>query len=273
MIHVYVVSLGSGSSGNATLLRATSGECVLVDCGVAPPRLLRYLSDLGVPPASLRAVVLTHEHGDHTQSAGVLAMRYGVPLYASPGTAASGTLTGLQPHQFPTQAAWQIGAFTFMPYRVPHDADATYGFLIQADGCRVALFTDLGTGADTLAPVIASADLVIVEANHDREMLTNGSYPWWLKSRIGGKNGHLSNDQCADLLVRALADDRPREVWLAHLSAQNNTPQRAKETVTAVLTAAGLVNQCVTSLPRTDPGPAWEMVRVRQLSLWGDTNT
>jgi len=267
---VYVVSLGSGSSGNATLFRTAGGESLLVDCGVAPPKLLRYLTDLRVPVASLRAAVLTHEHGDHTQSASVLAMRYRVPLYASPSTASDATLAALQPRRFPTQAAWQIGAFTFTPYRVPHDADATYGFLIEADGCRVALFTDLGTGADALAPVLASADLIIVEANHDRAMLADGAYPWWLKSRIGGKNGHLSNDQCADLLALALADDHARDVWLAHLSAHNNTPERAVETVNTALTAAGLVNQRVTPLPRTTPGPVWEMVRAQQLSLWGD---
>jgi len=270
---VYVVSLGSGSSGNATLFRTTGGESLLVDCGIAPPKLLRYLTDLRVPVASLRAAVLTHEHGDHTQSASVLAMRYRVPLYASPTTASDATLAVLQPRRFPTQAAWQIGTFTFTPYRVPHDADATYGFLIEADGCRVALFTDLGTGADALAPVLASADLIIVEANHDRAMLADGAYPWWLKSRIGGKNGHLSNDQCADLLARALADDRARDVWLAHLSAHNNTPERAAETVNTALTAVGLVNQRVTPLPRTIPGPVWEMVRAQQLSLWGDVDS
>ena len=265
---MYVISLGSGSSGNATLFRTANGESLLVDCGLAPAKLLRHLNHLGVSPTDLRAIVLTHEHGDHTQSAPVLVSRFRVPLYASPTTANDGVLAPLRPHRFSTDTAWQIGGFTLTPYRVPHDAEATYGFILEADGCRIALFTDLGTGVDALAPVLGSADLVIVEANHDRAMLAGGEYPFWLKSRIGGRNGHLSNEQCADLLVRALALDRPRDIWLAHLSAHNNTPERAIKTVATALTAAGLINQHVTALPRTTPGPAWELVRARQLSLW-----
>lgn len=265
---MYVISLGSGSSGNATLFRTANGESLLVDCGLAPAKLLRHLDHFGVSPADLRATVLTHEHGDHTQSAPVLASRFRVPLYASPTTANDGVIASLKPRRFPTDASWQIGGFTFTPYQVPHDAEATYGFMLEADGCRVALFTDLGTGADALAPVLGNADLVIVEANHDRAMLAGGAYPFWLKSRIGGRNGHLSNEQCADLLVRALVADRPRDIWLAHLSAHNNTPERAVGTVSTALAAAGLVHQRVIALPRTTPGPAWELVRAQQLSLW-----
>lgn len=267
-----VVSLGSGSSGNATLLRTAAGESILIDCGVTPARLLRHLARVGVAPASLAAVVLTHDHGDHVQAAPVLAARFGVPLFASPITATRATLDVLHPHVYPTDTdtPWRVGGFTLVTHRVPHDADETFGFTVMADGVRVALFTDLGSDADTVAPALARADLLIVEANHDRAMLQGGDYPWWLKSRIGGHNGHLSNDQCATLLSHALTDDRPRDIWLAHLSAQNNTPARAMETVASALAAAGITRARVAALPRTEIGPRWEMTRAQQLSLFDE---
>ncbi len=278
---MFVISLGSGSSGNATLLQAASGESILIDCGLAPPRLFKQLAQVGVAPGALRAVVLTHMHGDHMQAAPVLAGRFGVPVYAPPLTALDTSLAALRPRTYTEDTAWQIGGFTITPYCVPHDADDTYGFGVAADGVRVALFTDLGSDAEGVVSALARADLLIVEANHDATMLKEGDYPWWLKSRIGGSNGHLSNEQCAALLARALtnahartpSDERPRDIWLAHLSAHNNTPARAVESVTAILHAAGQPQHRVVALPRHDLGPAWEMIRATQLPLFGEVGS
>lgn len=266
---MFVISLGSGSSGNATLFHAASGERILIDCGLAPPRLIKQLARVGVAPSTLRGAVLTHAHGDHAQAAPILAEKFGVPVYAPPFAATSVMLASLRPRLYGENTPWQMGSFTLTPHCVPHDADETYGFTVAADGVNVALFTDLGAEADGIAPALARADLLIVEANHDRTMLKEGDYPWWLKARIGGYNGHLSNDQCAALLARTLTDHHPRDIWLAHLSAHNNTPARAVETVTATLHAAGQVRHRVVALPRHDLGPAWEMTRATQLPLFG----
>lgn len=263
-----VVSLGSGSSGNATLVESANGVRTLVDCGVAPARLFKHLAALGVRPDTLTAIVLTHEHGDHTQSAPVLRERYGIPVFAGPATLQASWLAPIISHAFDPAAAWAIGDLVFTPYAVPHDASETYGFAIDADGCRAALFTDLGSETGEIAPALARADLVVVEANHDREMLQNGAYPWFLKQRIGGRNGHLSNIQCAALLTRAFSDDRPRTVWLAHLSAHNNTPEVAVETVAGALALTGQTQTTVAALPRYARGPVWQAVRHQQLPLF-----
>ena len=162
-----------------------------------------------------------------------------------------------------------VGDLTIVPCRVTHDAAATYGFRVGADGCTAAIFTDLGGTSDAVRAAVAGADLTIIEANYDREMLDNGNYPWFLKSRIKGRGGHLSNEDCATLLVRAFAEDRPRDVWLAHLSANNNTPELAVGTVQAALDAAGIMHARVGALPRYRTGPVWQMTRHQQLTLFG----
>ncbi|MHB8646459.1 MAG: MBL fold metallo-hydrolase, partial [Thermomicrobiales bacterium] len=132
----------------------------------------------------------------------------------------------------------------------------------------VALFTDLGGTSDAIRAAIGMADLVVIEANYDAAMLDAGSYPWFLKARIKGRGGHLSNADCGTLLAQAFTDDRPRDVWLAHLSANNNLPEAAVETVTFALHAAGIRRATVTALPRYTNGPIWQCVRHQQLTLF-----
>ncbi len=266
---MFVVSLGSGSSGNATLIRTANGESVLLDCGVPSARLLAHLRALHIAPASLRAIVLTHLHSDHTQSAALLHNRYGVPVCVGPVAHRTHMLTNVAPSVFPSDRPFMIGEMRWVPHAVPHDATETFGFVVEADGCNVAVFTDLGSDHGEITTAIGTADLVMIEANYDREMLRNSRYPAFLKTRIGGRNGHLSNDACASLLARAFTTDRPRDIWLAHLSAENNTPEHATETVTTALRAVGLTHMRVAALPRHERGPIWSAVRHRQLPLFG----
>lgn len=265
-----VCSLGSGSSGNATIIRSAAHRTILIDCGVQYPRLCRNLARLGLAPGEIAAVYLSHEHSDHTQAARPLRDLWGVPIIAS--------------REFLTEAPWLadivtdvydadsqrlVGDLTIAPCHVAHDAAATYGFRVEADGCTAAIFTDLGTASETVRTAIADADLTVLEANYDRQMLDDGAYPWFLKSRIKGRGGHLSNEDCAELLVRAFADNRPRDVWLAHLSANNNTPEKAVGTVSAALGTAGISRARVSALPRYRNGPIWQMIRHQQLTLFG----
>lgn len=264
-----VCSLGSGSSGNATLVRGASGRAVLIDCGVPYPRLVRQLARLGCTPADLDAVILTHEHGDHTRAVADLRTLWHRPIYAAPEFAALAPwLAPFITDAFPVAEPWRIGDLTFTPHAVAHDAEATYGFTISADGCTVALFTDLGHATEGVVRAIAGADLIVIEANYDGAMLDAGTYPWYLKRRIASRSGHLSNADCGETLVRAFTTDRPRTIWLAHLSANNNTPDCAVATVSAALAAAGIRHARVIALPRTAIGPIWEHMRHQQRSLF-----
>jgi len=264
-----VCSLGSGSSGNATLIRSTSNHTVLIDCGVQYPRLCKNLARLGIRPGEIDTVLLSHEHSDHTQAARPLREAAHMPVIASPEFVSEATwLADVITDAFDPDATRMIGDLAVTPCRVSHDAAATYGFVVEADGCTVALFTDLGGGSDAVRTAVGAADLVVIEANYDGAMLDAGSYPWFLKARIKGRGGHLSNADCGALLAQAFTQDRPRNVWLAHLSANNNAPQTAEETVTGALHAAGLFRAAVTALPRYANGPVWQCVRHQQLTLF-----
>jgi phosphoribosyl 1,2-cyclic phosphodiesterase len=267
---VFVCSLGSGSSGNAPLIRGASGRTILIDCGVQYPRLCKNLARLGVRPDDIDVVYLSHEHSDHVQSARPLHELWAVPIVAGRELLAEASWLGdLVADVFDADQARAVGDITVVPRAVAHDAAGTYGFVVEADGCTAAIFTDLGGSSDAVRDAVSGADLTIIEANYDRAMLEGGSYPWFLKARIKGRGGHLSNDDCAALLAHAFPGDSPRDVWLAHLSANNNTPEAAVRTVSDALNAAGLSRTRVTALPRYTIGPVWQMVRHQQLPLFG----
>lgn len=266
-----VCSLGSGSSGNATLVRSASGRTVLIDCGVQYPRLCKHLTRLGIRPGDIAAVYLSHEHSDHTQSAQPLPALWGMPIIAGQELVDDAPwLRELVTETFVSGQQRAVGDLSLVPISVAHDASATYGFTIEADGCTAAVFTDLGTGSDAVRSAVARADLTIIEANYDCAMLDAGAYPRFLKARIKGHGGHLSNDDCAAVLVGAFPNDRPRDVWLAHLSANNNRPEVAAGTVLHALREAGFHRTRVAALPRYALGPTWAMIRHRQLTLFGE---
>ncbi|MCA1666022.1 MAG: MBL fold metallo-hydrolase [Thermomicrobia bacterium] len=266
-----VCSLGSGSSGNATLIRSAANRTLLIDCGVQYPRLRKNLARLGIAPSDIDAVVLSHEHADHTQSVRPLREIARMPVVASPEFVADVTWLGdVVTDAFDPLATLTVGDIAVTPCRVAHDAAGTYGFVVEADGCIVALFTDLGEASERVRAAAGSADLIIIEANYDSAMLDAGSYPWYLKARIKGRSGHLSNADCGALLAQSFSDDRPRDVWLAHLSANNNRPELAEEIVTGALHAAGIARTSVTALPRYTNGPIWRCLRHQQLTLFGE---
>ena len=265
-----VCSLGSGSSGNATLIRSAANRTILIDCGVQYPRLCKNLARLGVRPREIDSILLSHEHSDHTQSARPLHEAARMPVVASPEFVREATwLSDVVTDTFDPDSAWAVGDIVITPCRVAHDAAGTYGFIVEADGCTVAVFTDLGGASDSVRAAVSAADLVVIEANYEGAMLDAGSYPWFLKARIKGRGGHLSNADCGDLLVRAFTHDRPRDVWLAHLSANNNDPATAVTTVNEMLHAADIFQSTVTALPRYANGPVWQCIRHQQLTLFG----
>jgi len=258
-----VVSLASGSSGNATLIEAGTTS-LLLDAGLNLRTMTARLREVGSDPARLSAIVLTHEHSDHTNGALLLAQQYDIPLMADARTLAAVMTTVApvddlraviqQPH--PVGSTWGVGTLTLTSFAVPHDAVAPCGYLIGTAAWHICLVTDCGEITSTILSHMQRAQVIIIEANHDRTLLVRGPYPQHLKKRILSPQGHLANDQAADALFACL-DDSPRWVWLAHLSKTNNTPLLAEATVTKRLGERRLRSAKV-AITRPGLGPTWD---------------
>lgn len=227
-------SLGSGSRGNATLVEAGQTR-VLVDCGFPAREFEARCAGLDFDPASLTAILVTHEHGDHMRGVGAVARRYGVPVWMSHGTwhgAEYGRIQTLQ--RFSGHAGgFAIGDMEITPVPVPHDAREPTQFVIAVDGWRLGLLTDLGSITPRVVEVFDGVDALLLECNHDPRMLANGPYPPSLQRRVGGTYGHLANAQAADLL-RRIDHGRLRHLVAAHLSEKNNHPDLVREALAGV---------------------------------------
>ena len=232
-------SLASGSSGNATLIEASDGlhrTRVLVDCGLGLRQLIARLAVEGLGPADLDGIFITHEHGDHIGCAPMLVARYGVPLWTSAGTAQYAAFAGLESalNLVRDGQLFAIGGIQFHPFTVPHDAREPLQ-LRCTDGDRVlGLMTDIGHVTGHALAALAGCHALVLESNHDVELLAQSRYPDFLKRRVGGQHGHLSNVQAAAALG-ALRHDRLNTVVAAHLSERNNRPELVSRAFAAVL--------------------------------------
>ncbi|MBI3895623.1 MAG: MBL fold metallo-hydrolase [Acidobacteria bacterium] len=220
--------LGSGSSGNCTFL-ATDRVKLLVDAGLSKRETERRLASIGEKPESLNAILITHEHSDHTSGLARLALQYRIPVYISPST-----LAALPPQiklpaveAFKSGSRFQIADLTVEPFTIPHDAADPVAFRVTAAGVRIALATDLGYLPQNVRDYLRSCHCLILESNHDLEMLRNGPYPWYVKQRVMSRDGHLSNSALGEFL-RTDFDVQAQLLILAHLSQQNNHPQIAR---------------------------------------------
>jgi len=243
MTALRVTVLASGSAGNALLLEC-GADCVLVDAGISLDALERALDRLGLVPRDVRGVVLTHEHDDHARGAGPLSRTAGARVYATAATAAAAaqTLAGADVRPFAPGTPFVVGSFEMTAFPVPHDAVDPVGLAIAAAGRCVVVATDLGAADEILDRHLAGADLAVLESNYDLGLLHVSAYPWFLKNRILGGRGHLSNDDAARALARTavIARDagRRRGVCLVHLSDTNNLAPLARDTVRAAIEAA-----------------------------------
>lgn len=241
LLVIELIVLGSSSSGNSMLLRA-GGESLLIDAGFPARELGERLSAAGVDFAEVDAAVVTHEHTDHARGLGKLVHRSKFRAAANEATAKALFHTfGIQGvHPFADGKPEAIGAFRVRALRVPHDSADCAGFEIECGGFRMVYATDLGSVPASLLEAGRRADLVVLESNHDERMLWDGSYPQFLKERIAGGRGHLSN-ALAGVAVAAMAGPRLRRVVLAHLSQENNRPETALRTVRqAIRKSSGL---------------------------------
>lgn len=225
-----VHALASGSSGNATLVRA-GASAILIDAGIGMRKLAAALQTHGLSPDELSGVVVTHEHADHVQCAHALSKRYDVPLVASERTLRAFYARRTQsPHVvLPVGDRWAAGELCVETFPVPHDAAEPVGVNVihQPSGQKMSHITDAGHVTDAMRQAIRGAHLLVLEANHDVYRLKAGEYPGYLKARILGDQGHLSNEAAVSLLCEHALRHGPHTVWLAHLSKENNTPKLA----------------------------------------------
>lgn len=228
-------SLGSGSEGNALLVESGTSR-LLLDCGFSVAETVRRLERLNIPPESLDAILVTHEHDDHVGGVARFARRFGTTVYLSYGTYTASAAHG----QFAdvviidSHTPFVIGDLEVMPYPVPHDAREPTQFVFGDGAVRLGVLTDAGASTPHIETMLSGLDALVIECNHDRELLMNSAYPERLKARIGGRLGHLGNDQAAQIL--SSIDCRSlQHVIAAHLSQKNNRPELAVAALAGVL--------------------------------------
>ncbi|MFZ5524046.1 MAG: MBL fold metallo-hydrolase [Pseudomonadota bacterium] len=221
-------SLGSGSEGNALLAEAGQ-TLVLMDCGFGLQDTISRLARLGVSPDQLSGIVVTHEHGDHIGGVARLARKFGLPVWLTHGTLRGQpkAFFGIeQLHEIDSHQAFAIGDIEIIPYPVPHDAAEPVQFVFSDGARRLAVLTDTGCSTAHIEQTLNGCHALVLECNHDSDMLMQGDYPFTLKQRVGGRFGHLNNRDAAGILAR-LDVGNLQHLIAAHLSRKNNTPELA----------------------------------------------
>ena len=249
-----LTTIASGSSGNAVLVHDESAS-LLIDAGISAKRICDGLKQLGKSPADLTAILITHSHSDHISGLRVLLKRTDAHIYTAAPTARAieeqveGALGRV--HILHPQEEYDFGSLTVLPFSTPHDAPGSVGYTVTDGRRKCCVVTDLGFVTEEVRRSVLGCHLALVEANHDVDWLRAGPYPYYLKQRILGDRGHLSNEASGELCCE-LAKNGATKLILAHLSAENNTPERARQVVQAMLRRSGLDHVWLTVAPRCD---------------------
>jgi phosphoribosyl 1,2-cyclic phosphodiesterase len=264
---VNVTILGSGSSGNAIVVESASTR-ILVDAGFSGRDLERRMRMRDIDPESIDALLVTHDHGDHTRGMGVLARRWGTPLYLTEPTrsACAKLLNGSEQVQlYCSDEAVEIGALVVHPFLTVHDAADPIAVTLteRATGEKLGIATDLGRPTATVRHALRGCDLLVLESNHDEVMLQYSPYPWSVKSRIASSHGHLSNRAAAELAVE-LFHEELKLVVLAHLSEHSNAPGLAQDVVGHALERAGYGGEVLVA-DQQQPMETIDISRLRRL--------
>ena len=238
-------SLSSGSCGNCYYL-GNSYYGILIDAGIGPRVIKKRLAEYGVNLSSIMAVLITHDHYDHIESVGHLGEKLHIPVYAirevhrgiKNSPLIQNSLNGSAKY-IEKGKTFQIEDFRITPFDVPHDSNDNAGYYMEFGGQKMTLATDVGAITDEVANYMCKANQLVIESNYDEEMLNNGRYPWHLKRRITSGTGHLSNRQTAEFLANNFSSEL-RNIWLCHLSGDNNNPQLAFDTTKDQLSLKGI---------------------------------
>lgn len=241
---VFFCSLASGSSGNCHLINDGKNS-ILIDAGLSGRRIENKLKKIDIDPKSLTAILVSHEHSDHISGVGVLSRRYNIPIYANKGTwdgmnTKIGEIKESNIKYFNSTEDFNIKDFNIRPYNIPHDANEPVGFSIRKDKIKISIVTDLGYIDENIVAQAEDSDLVVLESNHDVEMLKVCRYPYFLKRRILSNTGHLSNEAAGNAIVD-LVNKNVGSILLGHLSKENNFPELAVATVKNILESQKIV--------------------------------
>jgi phosphoribosyl 1,2-cyclic phosphodiesterase len=252
-------SLSSGSSGNCYYI-GNEIHGILIDAGISATSIRKFLKSINISIQSVMGVLVTHNHSDHIRGLEVLTRKNNIPVFTTNNVWKS----ILGPHceitrdcvrEIPLRQSFHLAGFDIEAFPVCHDAPETIGFHICHEGKKITIATDLGHICETSAPYIREANLLVIESNYDEEMLINGGYPYYLKKRIQSDHGHLGNLQTSGFLAETLSD-KLSHICLAHLSKNNNTPDKALATLNRTLSEKGIIlkeNQRIMVLNRNVP--------------------
>ena len=238
MVRIGISVLASGSRGNSIYMEGPEGG-IIVDAGLSARETLKRLETVGAGPAGIRAVLLTHEHSDHVGGLRPLARKLKVPVCATRDTLeAAGLPKDVAVEEVCAGVKFQRAGFEILPFSIPHDAIDPVGFIVGFGGLKIGIATDLGYGTALVKERLKSCAAVVLESNHDERMLMEGPYPWYLKQRVRGRQGHLSNDSSAGMIAGLTHSDL-QLVVLAHLSEINNAPDLAFGTASEAMVGYG----------------------------------
>ena len=237
-------SLYSGSSGNSIFIESDNTR-VLIDAGLAGKKIDDALKHIGEESSSIDGIFITHEHIDHIKGVGVLSRKYDIPIYANDNTWAvmEKNIGKIKEHNIrimDRRSSITINDLEIRSFNIPHDAIAPVGYTVSYAGKNASVVTDFGVFTEEIRDNIIDSDIILLESNHDVNMLRMGPYPYKLKLRVLGENGHLSNEDCGSAIVSLLKNDKKKQIVLGHLSGTNNHPDLAYQTVVDVLSANGI---------------------------------
>lgn len=237
--------IASGSSGNCIYV-GTKETNILIDAGISGIRISEGLKRINVAPEDIDAVFVTHDHSDHVKGAGIFSRKFKTPVCATEGTwkvmaGLIGKVSEENIRYIQPDTPMRFKDMEILPFRTPHDAEEPVGFSVMSGGVKATVATDIGHLSAGVSEMVKGSDIVLLEANHDIEMLKKGPYPYYLKQRILSDYGHLSNEMAASLLLSAISP-RLKHIYLGHLSSENNTPRLAFDTVYQILKENGALN-------------------------------
>ena len=240
-------SLGSGSCGNCYYL-ATESDAIIIDCGVSIRRFKKNMQEYGMKIGKVKGIIITHDHADHIKAAGKLSKEYNLPVFATPlihegmdkNWQNSVKIPAENRHNINKEEPFEIGSFRITAFSLPHDASENVGYYIEVGEYRFCVMTDVGDVTEIVKEYIQKSTHLILESNYDEEMLRQGRYPEMLKERIVSGHGHLSNKKAASALAENF-HEHIKNVWLCHLSEENNHPELARKTIETVLRSYGII--------------------------------
>ena len=237
-------SIGSGSSGNCHYIGYKDTN-ILVDAGLSGKRISTGLEDLNIDASKLKGIFITHEHSDHIKWAGIISIKYDIPIFANIKTWCAmkdklGQIEDRNMKVFENDKSYSLGDLIIRPFSISHDASDAVGYNFYADNEKMSIATDIGKITDNIRRHLYKSKLVVLESNYDPNMLMMGSYPYALKKRVMSEVGHLSNEDAANFCVELIKEGTER-ILLAHLSKENNFPELAYETSKGILTQNDII--------------------------------